>query len=67
MFWIICILACIDMVVGAWLVESLNPEDRGYGALAQFVGIIVGGFMGAYIFQMFNSLEFCNTYIYATP
>ncbi|CAD8143650.1 unnamed protein product [Paramecium pentaurelia] len=33
--------------------------------LAQFLGILIGGFIGAYIFKMFNSLEFCNKYIYA--
>ncbi|CAD8159118.1 unnamed protein product [Paramecium octaurelia] len=66
-FWIVCLLACIDIIIAAWLVESLEKQDRGYGALAQFLGILIGGFIGAYIFKMFNSLEFCNTYIYAIP
>ncbi|CAD8049989.1 unnamed protein product [Paramecium sonneborni] len=66
-FWIMCLLACIDLIIAAWLVESLEKQDRGYGALAQFLGILIGGFIGAYIFKMFNSLEFCNTYIYAIP
>lgn len=60
-------MACIDIIIAAWLVESLNKQDRGYGALAQFLGILIGGFIGAYIFKMFNSLEFCNTYINAIP
>lgn len=34
MFWIMSILACIDMVVNSWLVESMIKDERGYGALS---------------------------------
>ncbi|CAD8136936.1 unnamed protein product [Paramecium pentaurelia] len=67
LFLIFCVQALIDLIIAARLVESLDKEDRGYGAIAQFLGILIGGFIGAYIFSMFNSLDFCNTYIYTNP
>lgn len=67
MLYIMILISLIDSIVGAWIVESIEVDDRGYGAMAQYFGIIVGAFVGSFGFATFNSLAFCNTYIYAVP
>lgn len=59
---LVSLMALIDTILGAWASSHL-----GHGALAQYVGWIVGAFIGSFGFAMFNSVTFCNLYINAIP
>ncbi|KAM3139181.1 Major facilitator superfamily domain-containing protein 3 [Paramecium bursaria] len=64
---LISICAILDIPIGAFIVEQFPPDRKGHATLAQYVGWIVGGFTGSYVFATFNSVQFCNTYLFAVP
>jgi len=38
-----------------------------YGALAQSIGLMLGGILAFNVFIPLSSIEFCNQYFYSTP
>lgn len=45
----------------------VKEENAGYAASAQIMGLKVGVFLSTTVYLAFNSIDFCNHYIYQTP
>ena len=67
MFVVIFMYATQDIAIDAWGLEMLKPENKGYVSTCQSVGQTIGYYMGFSVFLALNSVEFCNTWIFAEP
>jgi PAT family acetyl-CoA transporter-like MFS transporter 1 len=60
-------IATQDIAVDGWAAEILYPENSSYASSSQSIGQTMGIFVGGSMFVAFNSLEFCNKYLYPAP
>ena len=61
------IITCQDIAVDSWAVEMLHPNNSSYGSSAQSVGMKLGSLISSSFFIAFNSVEFCNRWVYSSP
>lgn len=61
------IITCQDIAVDSWAVEMLHPNNSSYASSAQSVGHKLGSLISSSFFIAFNSVDFCNKWIYSTP
>ena len=61
------IITCQDIAVDSWAVEMMHPKNSSYASSAQSLGHKIGSLFSSSFFLAFNSVEFCNNYIYPTP
>jgi len=67
MMFVIFIITCQDIAVDSWAVEMLHPKNSSYGSSAQSIGHKCGSLISGTFFIAFNSVEWCNRWIYSTP
>ncbi len=61
------IMAIQDIAVDGWAITILSQENVAYGALAQSIGLMLGGILAFNVFIPLSSIEFCNQYFFSTP
>jgi PAT family acetyl-CoA transporter-like MFS transporter 1 len=61
------IMAIQDIAVDGWAITILSQENVAYGALAQSIGLMLGGILAFNVFIPLSSIDFCNQYFYSTP
>ena len=59
------IITCQDIAVDSWAVDMLAPENSSYGSSSQSVGHKLGQLISTTVFIAFNSVEFCNKYVFS--
>ncbi|CAG9324206.1 unnamed protein product [Blepharisma stoltei] len=63
--FLVFLYATQDIAVDGWALEILRPEHKSLASTCQSVGQNIGFFASFTIFLAFNSVEFCNKYIYS--
>jgi len=61
------IMAIQDIAVDGWAITILSQENVAYGALAQSIGLMLGGILAFNVFIPLSSVSFCNQYFFSTP
>ncbi|KAI9819279.1 MAG: hypothetical protein M1827_007436 [Pycnora praestabilis] len=66
-FFLVSMCATQDIAVDGWALTLLSPQNLSYASTAQTVGLTAGSFLSYTVFLAFNSPNFANRWLRATP